>query len=165
MLLGQQQPNLQFVLPAMPSMKARIERIRDKVGAAHVQVLKGQSHAALAACDVTLIASGTATLEAALFKKPMVIAYNMNWLSWQMMKRKKLQPWVGLPNILAQEFCVPEFLQDQATPANLSAAVLDWLRSPDKAQALVSRFEIMHQSLLRDTPTLAAHAIQKIVNA
>ncbi len=163
MLLSQQQPKLQFVLPAMPSIKSRIEHIRDKVGATQVQILKGQSHAALAACDVTLIASGTATLEAALFKKPMVIAYNMNWISWQMMKRKKLQPWVGLPNILAQAFCVPELLQDQATPENMSSAILDWLSSPEKAQALVSRFEIMHQSLLRDTPTLAAHAIQTLV--
>jgi lipid-A-disaccharide synthase len=162
-LLIQQQADLQFVLPAMPAMKARIETIRDQMGASHVQILSGQSHAALAACDVTLIASGTATLEAALFKKPMVIAYNMNWLSWQLMKRKKLQPWVGLPNILAQEFCVPELLQDQATPANMSKAVLDWLRSPEKAQALVSRFENMHASLLRDTPTLATHAIQTLV--
>jgi lipid-A-disaccharide synthase len=165
MLLSKREPNLQFVLPAMPSMKARIDQMRDKVGATQVQILQGQSHAALAACDVTLIASGTATLEAALFKKPMVIAYNMNWLSWQMMKRKKLQPWVGLPNILAQELCVPEFLQDQATPANMSKAVLDWLQSPSKAQALVGRFETMHASLLRDTPTLAAHAIQTLVNA
>jgi lipid-A-disaccharide synthase len=95
----------------------------------------------------------------------MVIAYNMNWLSWQMMKRKKLQPWVGLPNILMQEFCVPELLQDQATPQNMSNAVLDWLRSPEKAQALASRFEAMHASLLRDTPALAAHAIQTLVKA
>jgi lipid-A-disaccharide synthase len=164
-LLAQQQPQLQFVLPAMPSMMARIENLRDQVGASQVQILKGQSHAALAACDVTLIASGTATLEAALFKKPMVIAYNMNWLSWQMMKRKKLQPWVGLPNILAQEFCVPELLQEQATPLNMSNAVLDWLRSPEKAQALARRFETLHASLLRDTPTLAAHAIQTLVKA
>jgi len=165
LLLSQQQANLQFVLPAMPSMMARIESIRDQVGASQVQVLRGQSHAALAACDVTLIASGTATLEAALFKKPMVIAYNMNWLSWQMMKRKKLQPWVGLPNILAQEFCVPELLQDQATPSNMSSAVLNWLRSPEKAKALVGRFETMHASLLRDTPSLCAHAIETLVKA
>jgi lipid-A-disaccharide synthase len=72
---------------------------------------------------------------------------------------------VGLPNILAQEFCVPEFLQDQATPENMAVAVLDWLRSPEKVQALTSRFETIHQSLLRDTPTLAAHAIQTLVNA
>ena len=164
-LLGQQQTHLQFVLPAMPSMMSRMERLRDKVGATQVQILKGQSHDALAACDVSLIASGTATLEAALFKKPMVIAYNMNWISWQMMKRKKLQPWVGLPNILAREFCVPELLQDQATPDKMAHAVLDWLRSPEKAQALVSRFETMHQSLLRNTPALAADAIQTLVNA
>ena len=163
MLMSHQKPQLQFVLPAMPAMQTRIEKIRDNVGASQVQVLKGQSHAALAACDVTLIASGTATLEAALFKKPMVIAYNMNWISWQMMKRKKLQPWVGLPNILAQEFCVPELLQDQASPEKMASAVLDWLRSPEKAKALVSRFETMHQSLLRDTPLLAAHAIQTLV--
>jgi lipid-A-disaccharide synthase len=165
MLLSQQQPALQFVLPAMPSLKARIEKMRDAVGATTVQVIKGQSHAALAACDVTLIASGTATLEAALFKKPMVIAYNMNWISWQMMKRQKLQPWVGLPNILAQEFCVPELLQDQATPVNMANAVMDWLESPAKAQALVSRFETLHQSLMRDTPALAANAIKTLVNA
>jgi lipid-A-disaccharide synthase len=143
----------------------RIEQIKDQVGASNVLVLKGQSHAALAACDVTLIASGTATLEAALFKKPMVIAYNMHWLSWQLMKRKKLQPWVGLPNILAQDFCVPELLQDQATPENMAKEVMVWLNSPAKVQALVGRFENMHQSLTRDTPTLAAHAIQTLVKA
>lgn len=165
LILAKEQPMLQFVMPAMPSMFSRIQQIKDQVGASNVLVLKGQSHAALAACDVTLIASGTATLEAALFKKPMVIAYNMHWLSWQLMKRKKLQPWVGLPNILAQEFCVPELLQDQATPENMAKEVMAWLRSPDKAQALVSRFETMHQSLKRDTPTLAAHAIQTLVKA
>jgi lipid-A-disaccharide synthase len=76
-----------------------------------VLVLDGQSHTALAACDVTLIASGTATLEAALFKRPMVIAYRMAALSWAIMRRKRLQPWVGLPNILCREFVVPELLQ------------------------------------------------------
>jgi lipid-A-disaccharide synthase len=70
-----------------------------------------------------------------------------------------------LPNILAQTFCVPELLQDQATPANMSEAVLDWLRSPEKTMALVSRFESMHATLLRDTPTLAAHAIQTLIKA
>ena len=65
---------------------------------------------------MTLIASGTATLEAALFKRPMVIAYNMNWLTHRIMRPKQLQPWVGLPNILCGEFVVPELLQDQANP-------------------------------------------------
>ena len=86
-----------------------------------IQIVAGQSHTVLAACDVTLIASGTATLEAALFKRPMVIAYNMNWLSWQIMRRKQLQPWVGLPNILCSDFVVPELLQEAATPQALAA--------------------------------------------
>jgi lipid-A-disaccharide synthase len=161
MLLGQQQPNLQFVLPAMPAMQSRIERIRDQVGATQVQILKGQSHAALAACDVNLVASGTATLETALFKRPMVIAYRMNTLSWQIMRRQKLQPWVGLPNILAAEFLVPEFLQDQATPEALGQAVLDWLNQEKRVAHLQQRFVDMHHSLLRDTAQLATDAIEQ----
>ncbi|MFB0899520.1 MAG: lipid-A-disaccharide synthase, partial [Polaromonas sp.] len=114
-------PGTQFVVPAMPALKAAIERAAADVGVQGlVKIVEGQSHAVLAACDVSLIASGTATLEAALFKRPMVIAYNMNWLSWQIMRRKQLQPWVGLPNSLCGEFVVPELLQDQASPASLA---------------------------------------------
>ena len=126
-------------------------------------VLEGQSHAALAACDVTLIASGTATLEAALFKRPMVIAYNMPWLSWQIMKGKKLQPWVGLPNILARDFVVPELLQEAATPPALAAAVGDWLDNPAKVVDLQAHFLQLHQTLQRDTARLATDAIEKLL--
>jgi lipid-A-disaccharide synthase len=159
------QPNLQFVLPAMPALKSSIDVIvaRQQM-TPHIQVLSGQSHRALAACDVTLIASGTATLEAALFKKPMVIAYNMNWLSWQAMRRQKLQAWVGLPNILCQDFVVPELLQDAATPSALAQAVLDWLGAPARIDQLHQRFTQLHHSLLRDTPELAFHAIQKVLS-
>jgi lipid-A-disaccharide synthase len=129
-----------------------------------LQLLSGQSHTALAACDVTLIASGTATLEAALFKRPMVIAYNMSWVSWQIMRRKRLQPWVGLPNILCRDFVVPELLQDAATPPALAQAVLDWLDSPARIAQLQQRFTQLHHSLLRDTPELAFHAIQKVLS-
>jgi len=159
------QPNLQFVLPALPTLKPRIDAmVAAHQMTSHIQVFSGQSHLALAACDVTLIASGTATLEAALFKKPMVIAYNMNWVSWQIMRRQKLQPWVGLPNILCQDFVVPELLQDAAAPQRLADAVLDWLGSPAKIELLQQRFTQLHLSLLRDTPQLAAHAIQKVLS-
>jgi lipid-A-disaccharide synthase len=159
------QPELQFVLPAIPALKGRVEAAVAGEGmAAHIKVILGQSHLALAACDVTLIASGTATLEAALFKKPMVIAYNMNWLSWQLMKRQKLQAWVGLPNILCQDFVVPELLQERATPVAMAEAVLEWLNQPAKIQSLQQRFTLLHQTLLLDTPQLAAHAIQKILS-
>ena len=126
-------------------------------------IVDGQSQRALEACDVTLIASGTATLEAALYKRPMVIAYNMNWLSWQLMRYRNLQPWVGLPNILCREFVVPELLQDAATPQALAAAVLDWMDSPEKTLALQQRFAALHQELRRDTTRLATDAIEKIL--
>jgi lipid-A-disaccharide synthase len=128
-----------------------------------IQVVAGQSHTVLAACDVTLIASGTATLEAALFKRPMVIAYNMNWLSWQIMRRKRLQPWVGLPNILCREFAVPELLQEAATPQAMADAVLQWLDAPETIVALQQKFTALHAELQRDTPRLAADAIEKVL--
>ena len=125
--------------------------------------MDGRSHEALAACDVTLIASGTATLEAALFKRPMVIAYRMHWLSWQMMKRMALQPWVGLPNILLRDFAVPELLQDQATPAKLADAALAWLADPARCAALAARFDALHRELRRNTAQAATDAIEKVL--
>jgi len=93
----------------------------------------------------------------------MVIAYNMHWLSWQLMRRQRLQPWVGLPNVLLQDMAVPELLQDEATPQALADALDRWLQSPDQAQALRQRFVQLHQSLTRDTPTLVTHAIEEIL--
>ena len=163
-ILSRQDAGLHFVLPAMPNLLARIEQaVRNVGGVPRLHVLRGQSHDALAACDVTLIASGTATLEAALFKRPMVIAYNMHWLSWQIMRRKKLQPWVGLPNILCREFVVPELLQDQATPHQLAHQVSQWLRAPERVRALEQRFGDLHHELRRDTATLATDAIEKVL--
>jgi lipid-A-disaccharide synthase len=167
-LMQQAYPAMQFVVPAVPTLRARIEALAAEAGmAGRIQIVAGQSHAVLAACDATLIASGTATLEAALFKRPMVIAYNMHWLSWKLMQRKQLQPWVGLPNILSGEFVVPELLQDRATPRALADAMLQWFgamdREPAKINALQDRFLALHQTLLRDTSTLATDAIEKIL--
>jgi len=111
------------------------------------------------------VASGTATLEAALFKRPMVIAYNMNALSWQLMKRMGYQPWVGLPNILLGDFVVPELLQHNATPSKLAAAALHWLDDPSACAAVSQRFEALHRELRRDTARTATDAIEKILAA
>ena len=166
-LINRAQAAIKFIVPAIPALKPEIERIAKQAGVQKLQILSGQSHTALAACDVTLIASGTATLEAALFKRPMVIAYNMNWLSWRIMQRKKLQPWVGLPNILCEEFVVPELLQDSATPQALADAVLQWVDTkacePAKIAALEQRFARLHGELQRDTSQLATDAIEKIL--
>lgn len=162
--LQRERPGIRFVVPAVPALRERIEAAARAAGLdGALTVIPGQSHTALAACDVTLIASGTATLEAALFKRPMVIAYNMNWLSWQIMKRKQLQPWVGLPNILCDEFVVPELLQDAATPQALSQAVLDWLDAPAKIASLQQRFTELHHTLRRDTAQLATDAIEQVL--
>ncbi len=155
---------VKIVVPAIAALQADLEQAASDCGMLQdVQIITGQSHTVLEACDVTLIASGTATLEAALFKRPMVIAYNMNWLSWQIMKRKQLQPWVGLPNILCRDFVVPELIQKAATDEALAAAVLDWFASPAKIAALQTRFHALHSELRRDTVSLATHAIQKIL--
>jgi lipid-A-disaccharide synthase len=169
-LVKRAQPAIKFIVPAISRLKHQIERQADDAGVrADLQILDGQSHTALAACDVTLIASGTATLEAALFKRPMVIAYNMNWLSWQIMRRKKLQPWVGLPNILCQDFVVPELLQGDATPEALAAALMQWVdakyAAPEKIATVEQRFTTLHAELQRDTSQLASNAIQKILEA
>jgi lipid-A-disaccharide synthase len=163
-LMKHAQSAIKFVVPCVPSLKAVIEQAAEAAGVqADVKLLDGQSHAALAACDVALVASGTATLEAALFKRPMVIAYNMHWISWLIMRRKKLQPWVGLPNILCGEFVVPELLQGQATPQALAQAVLAWLDSPERIRHLEQRFTALHHDLLRDTPQLASEAISQVL--
>ena len=163
-------PHVKFLLPAVPGLEALINQAANDSGMTErVQIVSGQSHTVLAACDATLIASGTATLEAALFKRPMVIAYRMGALSWHWMRRKRLQAWVGLPNILCSEFVVPEFLQEQATPQALADASLHWLdckaSDPSVLRRLESRFDALHQTLLRDTGTLAAQAIDNMLHA
>ncbi len=156
---------IKFIVPCVPMLMPAIERAARKAGVLdRVQLVQGQSHAVLAACNVAIVASGTATLEAALFKRPMVIAYNMHWLSWQLMKRKQLQPWVGLPNILCGEFVVPELLQGDCTPQALAAAVQSWLQSPEKIRALEQRFAALHTELKRNTPELAADAIAQVLS-
>ena len=167
-LIHKSHPDVQFIVPAVPALK---ERILDEVRRAGmlqvIQVVEGQSHAVLAACDVTLIASGTATLEAALFKRPMVIAYRMSALSWTLMRTKRLQPWVGLPNILCQSFVVPELLQDQATAPSLAQAVLSWLQSiqgdDQRVRQLERVFANLHDELTQDTGQLAAQAVARVL--
>ena len=185
-LIRQARPATQFIVPAVPHLLGRVQALARASGlGAALHVLPGQSHAALAACDVTLIASGTATLEAALFKRPMVIAYAMPRLSHALMRRKRQLPWVGLPNVLcappewlqrpagmsAQQaadrpgapFVVPELIQDAATPQALARAVLDWLAAPEKMAALEARFAALHEALRRDTARLATDAIQTLL--
>ncbi len=163
-LMHQQRSQIRFVLPAAPGLRPLIEPLlQQHAPGVPVQLLDGQSQTALASCDVTLIASGTATLEAALFKRPMVVGYNMHPLSWQLMKRMRYQPWVGLPNILCRSFVVPELIQEACRAPALAQATLRWLDDPAAAEQLQHRFQELHHELRCNTAQKATDAIAQVL--
>ena len=165
-ILHRQRPGLRFVLPVAPGMRALVEPLllRHAPGVP-VDLLDGRSHDALAACDVTIVASGTATLEAALFKRPMVVTYVVSWFNALRMKRLRLQPWVGLPNVLCREFIVPELLQEAATPQALAQATIEWLDDAVRQDRVRVRFHELHHLLRRDTVRESADAIAQVLKA
>ena len=162
---------LSFLIPvATPRLRAPLEALLLKTKASNpdiqIHLLDRMADEALEASDVVLIASGTATLQAALWKKPMVISYKVPWLTAQIMKRQGYLPYVGLPNILCGEFVVPELLQDDAVPEKLAHAVQQWLNSPNQVEELKERFSHMHETLRRPTGLLVAQAVaQTIANS
>lgn len=123
------------------------------------RLLFGHAQDALGAADVSLVASGTATLEAALLKRPMVITYKIAKFSYWLMKRMAYLPFVGLPNILAGRFVVPEILQDQATPENLAEALVKLYEDKDNAAAVEETFTDLHLQLRQNTAEKAARAV------
>ena len=159
MRIRHRHPDAQFVLPAASGAAARLVRQAQQGLDLPLHVLDGQSHGALAACDVALVASGTATLEAALFKKPMVITYRVPALTARLMRQKALLPWIGLPNILARDFVVPERVQEAATPEALADDALAWLEDAPRRRALVETFRAMHASLRQDASARIAEAV------
>ena len=156
------EPRLRFVLPVADGrLRGLLDPALAAAGAAaeRISVFDGRSHECLEAADGVLVASGTATLEAALFGKPMVIAYRMPAASYWIMSRMGTLTFVGLPNILAGESLVPELLQDAATAERLAGTLLDLLNDGSRCSRLRERFAAMHAELRRDTPRLAAEAI------
>ena len=163
-LMQRERPGLRFLMPVVPGLRGLVEPlVAQHAKGAAVALLDGRSHDALAACDLTLVASGTAALEAALFKRPMVITYHLAWLNWQRMKRMRYQPWVGLPNILCGEFVVPELIQDAATPEALAREGLAWLDDGPRVLAVERRFDDLHRQVRQDTAQKATDAIAKVL--
>ena len=161
---------LSFLIPvATPRLLAPLEQLLLKTKQHNpdieMHLIDGMADEVLEAADVVLIASGTATLQAALWKKPMVISYKVPWLTAQIMKRQGYLPYIGLPNILCGEFVVPELLQDDATPDKLTDALLDWLNHPAKVSELKIRFAQMHETLRRPTGLLVAQAVAQTITA
>ncbi|MFN7645510.1 MAG: lipid-A-disaccharide synthase [Burkholderiales bacterium] len=161
--LARRRPELVFVVPAATeTIYGRLRAMlasADLPDGADVRLVMGRSHDAMAAADAVLVASGTATLEVALYRRPMVIAYRMAWLSYRIMRRMGYLPWIGLPNILCNETVVPEFIQDGATPEAMGAALLAQLDDPLLAARLAERFAGLHETLRRDCAQRAAEAL------
>ena len=126
-------------------------------------LLFGHSHEALAAADLALVASGTATLEAALFKTPMVITYRQSPITWALMRPLLYLPYVGMPNVLAGEKLVPELLQDEASPAALADALLKLANDRAAQRRQVERFHEFHERLRQNTAEKAAEAILRVL--
>jgi lipid-A-disaccharide synthase len=142
-------PELAVVVPTANALGDRWaeELAHQWSGRASLLIAPRGAHTALAAADVVLVASGTATLEAALFKRPMVIAYRVAPWQYRLLRRMAYLPWVGLPNILCGEAVVPELLQDEATPQRLAEAVLAWWDRPAEVARLAERFAELHRAL------------------
>lgn len=154
--LLEQRPGLCFVLPcANAHRRAQLETLLAGRNLP-VTLLDGRSHTALAACDAVLIASGTATLEALLYKRPMVVAYRLSSLTFWILKRMVKSPYVSLPNLLAQRMLVPELLQEAATARSLAEQLLPLI---DGGNAQTEGFDAIHRTLRRDASNQAAEAV------
>jgi lipid-A-disaccharide synthase len=161
-LILQQLPDVRFLVPLVSRETRGIFEQAIYDCDAHelpITLLFGHAQDAMIAADGVLVASGTATLEAALLKRPMVITYRMPALSWWLMKRKGYQAYVGLPNILCERFVVPELLQDDATPENLAQALLNLVNDSKAVAQLEQIFTELHLSLRQNTAQKAAAAI------
>ncbi len=165
--LSKKNHNIIFFVPMVgESHKKMFEKISRKIDLKNIslKILVDNSYDILAASDAVLVASGTATLEVALFKKPMVIAYKMNPASWQILRFMAYQPWFGLPNILSKEFLVPEFFQDKASPKNLSEALLFQLFDEKNKVNLSEKFKKLHLMLSENTAKKSCEVIMKMIS-
>ncbi len=155
-------PNAVFVVP-LTTRETRLQFeaaiYRQQAAEVPFRLLFGHAQDALGAADVSLVASGTATLEAALIKRPMVITYKIARMSYWLMKRMAYQPYVGLPNVLAGRYVVPEILQDEARPEKLAETLIQLYEDKENAEAVEEAFTDMHWQLRQNTAEKAANAV------
>ncbi|WP_343671507.1 lipid-A-disaccharide synthase [Paraburkholderia heleia] len=163
-IMQRREPALCFVMPAAtPAIHAQLQELASAHQGLALTIIDGQSQLAMTAADAILVKSGTVTLEAALLKKPMVISYKVPWLTGQIMRRQGYLPYVGLPNILAGRFVVPEILQHFATPQALADATLTQLQDEANRRTLTEVFTQMHLTLRQNTAERAAEVVARIV--
>ncbi len=163
----EQLPNAQFVVPlATRETRLQFEMAiyQEKAGEIPFRLLFGHAQDAFGACDVALVKSGTSTLEAALYKRPMVITYKIAKFSYWLMKRMAYLPYVGLPNVLAGRFVVPEVLQDDANPEKLAEQLLALYADKDQAEEIEEAFTDIHLQLRQNNAETAARAVIACLN-
>lgn len=159
-LLLKKNKHFYFIIPIVnESLMEQAKLILVQYSDLPITLLLKQTELILAGSDIGLIASGTATLEAALYRLPMVICYKMPYISWLIMRKKNYLPWIGLPNILCQTNIVPEFVQYAANPIALSDALWQLLYDEQRKKRMCEQFQSLHQNLYRDTSLLIARII------
>ncbi|WP_250501994.1 lipid-A-disaccharide synthase [Caballeronia sp. AZ7_KS35] len=164
-LMQLHEPNVRFLMPAAnPALRELLRPLVDAHPHLSLTITDGNAQRAMTAADAILVKSGTVTLEAALLKKPMVISYKVPWLTGQIMKRQGYLPYVGLPNILAGRFVVPEILQHFATPEALADATLKQLNDDANRRTLTEIFTDMHIALRQNTSQKAAEAVARVLD-
>ncbi|MDI9336418.1 MAG: lipid-A-disaccharide synthase [Gammaproteobacteria bacterium] len=168
-ILKHRYPDLQIILPIASGRAELVQQLIKEQGASEwVKTTYSDSHSVLAASDFALLASGTATLEACLFKVPMVVAYCMHGFNYATLRflrflaGNQLVKWISLPNILAGKEIVPEYIQKQATPEQLAQALTAWMDHPEKCSAVQEQYHQIHQSLLGDAENMSADWIQQL---
>ncbi|SAL64823.1 lipid-A-disaccharide synthase [Caballeronia peredens] len=163
-LMQLREPGVRFLMPAAnPALRELLQPLVDAHPHLSLTITDGRAQTAMTAADAILVKSGTVTLEAALLKKPMVISYKVPWLTGQIMKRQGYLPYVGLPNILAGRFVVPEILQHFATPEALADATLKQLNDEANRRTLREIFTDMHIALRQNTSQKAAQAVARVL--
>ena len=160
-LCFQRNKNLRFLVPLVSEQHQRnLQQLQMKIAPElPIEWIMNDASGAIHAADVVLVTSGTATLEVMLHKKPMVVLYKMHPLTYQIAKRLIKVPYIALPNLLAQELLVPEYIQQEATPESLSNALFQFLESPEKVKQLVERFTHLHEMLRQNASEKAVEAV------
>lgn len=163
--LWQQRPALKFLASHINEQRYQeFVEVQQRVAPdLPIQIFTRRTQDVMAAADAVVVTSGTATMETMLYKKPMVIAYRMHWLTHKLAKLLVKTPFIGLPNLLANAMIVPELIQEAATPDAIAAGVADYLDHPDKVSALKQRFTELHQQLRKDSAASSAEAILRVV--
>lgn len=165
-LLAARYPDMRFLLPAAtPGLREFVADALEAFPELDLTLLDGQADTAMTAADAVLLASGTATLEAMLLKKPMVVAYRLAPLTYAIARRLVKAPHVALPNILAGARLVPELIQDEATPVAMAQALAHWFDQPQETARLVMTFANLHQQLKLDANIQAAQAVAELLKA